>query len=94
MQLGSPFLKLDEERDVGWVPVNAQGRRALGEALFPAKSRAELKLLVDIPEELRKNEYEVLVRQLHESEEVGRVTWRLVPPDRKERLTQPRRAKR
>lgn len=79
----SPFLKLDEKRRVARLPLNPYGRTILGEALFPAKWREKLRLLVHIPKELRKNEYEVFVRQLYEDEEVGRITWRLVPPDRK-----------
>lgn len=38
-----------------------------------------LRLLVHIPEEFREHRYDVAVRQLYEAEEVGRVTWRLVP---------------
>lgn len=86
----SPFVKIDEKLRLAWLPVNPHGRRMLGEALFPAKSRAQLRLLIHIPEELRENEYEVFVRQLYEKEELGRVTWRLSPPDRKERPTQQR----
>jgi hypothetical protein len=37
---------------------------------------------VDLPEEDRENEYEIAVRQIHEEEEVGRVTWRLLSPER------------
>jgi hypothetical protein len=51
----------------------------LGEALFPAKSAAELRLLVHIPRAFQREEYEIGVRQLWERREVGRVTWRLVP---------------
>jgi len=77
MQVRSPFLKLDKKSSVAWIPINPQGQNSFGEILFPAKSRTKLRLLVHIPEELRKNEYEVFVRQLYEDEEVGRVTWRL-----------------
>lgn len=83
----SPFLKLDEKRQVAWLPLNPYSRTTLGEALFPANSETELKLIVNIPEEFRENEYEVFVSQLYEDEEVGRVTWRLVPEERlRERL--------
>lgn len=78
----SPFLKLDEKRQVAWLPLNPYGRTTLGEALFPANSETELKLIVNIPKEFRENEYEVFVSQLYEDEEVGRVTWRLVPEER------------
>ena len=39
----------------------------------------------ELPEEFRKNEYELFVQQLYNGEEVGRITWRLVPSHRKER---------
>jgi hypothetical protein len=84
----SPFVKTLDKPRRAWLPVNPHGRRMLREALFPAKSRAQLRLLVHIPEKLRRNEFEVFVRQLYQEEEVGRVTWRLVPPDRKKQLGQ------
>jgi len=84
MEERSPLLKIDEKRRVALLPVNPHGRRILGQALFPAKSRAQLRLLVHIPKELRKNEYEVFVRQLYKDEEVGRVTWRLAARERKQ----------
>jgi serine protease len=79
MQERSPFVKLEEKSRVARIPINPHGSRLLGEVLFPAKSRNKLRLLVHIPEELRKNEYEIFVRQLYQNEEVGRVTWRLAP---------------
>ncbi len=79
MQEREPFLKFDEKSQVAWIPIKSQGLHSFGEVLFPAKSRTKLRLLVHIPEELRKNEYEVFVRQLYQDEEVGRVTWRLAP---------------
>jgi serine protease len=78
----TPFMKLDKRREISRVPVNPHGNSALEELLFPAKFRAKLRLMVHIPKEARKNEYEVYVRQLFGEEEVGRVTWRLVPPER------------
>ena len=75
----SPFVKLDKKRQVGLIPVNPRGKRLLAEAIFPAKSRAAMRLLVHIPEDSRDKEYEVSVRQLWERQEVGRVTWRLAP---------------
>lgn len=87
MQERSPYLKIVEKRRTAWLPVNPHGRRILGEALFPAKARIQLRLLVHVPKKLRANEYEVFVRQLYKGEEVGRVTWRLSPPKgRKKRI--------
>lgn len=84
IQERSPFLKIDEKRHVAWLPVNPHGHRRLREALFPTKSRTKMRLLVHIPKEMRKKEYEVYVRQLYKGKEVGRVTWRLAPRDRKQ----------
>lgn len=76
----TPFLKVDEKQDRGLLPVNPHGLRKVADFLFPAKSRAAMRLLVHIPDKYRRNEYEVFVRQLFEGEEIGRVTWRLGPP--------------
>jgi len=75
MQHG-PF-EIDEKRQVLRIPVNPTGSRLLPEMLFPAKSRASLRLLIHIPEKYRARPYQAYVRQLFEKEEVGRVTWRL-----------------
>jgi serine protease len=77
MRERSPFVVVDEAREVGRLPVNPQGRRLLGEAIFPAASRAAMRLLVHIPRAHRRRPYDVYVRQLWEGQEVGRVTWRL-----------------
>ena len=80
LQEHSPYLKrVEKKRDAAWIPVNPHGRRSFGEILLPAKSRSRLRLLVQIPEKLRKNTYQVSVSQFYEKEEVGRVTWRLSP---------------
>jgi serine protease len=71
--------KFDKRRHVALVPVNPHGLRSLGDMLFTAKSRARLRLLVQIPKEYRSMAYEVFVRQMYEDQEVGRVTWRLAP---------------
>jgi len=51
----------------------------VGETLFPADSNIEPRLLVEIPEKRKQDEYEIFVSQLFQGEEVGRVTWHLVP---------------
>jgi hypothetical protein len=59
------------------------GRYRLGPAAIPAKARIRMRLLADIPEEYRKNAFQVYARQLFDGEEeVGRVTWRLERPAR------------
>lgn len=68
--------KIDRKRQRVLVPINPHGLRSFGDMLFPAKSRAKLRLLVQIPKEFRAQAYEVFVRQVYQETEVGRVTWR------------------
>jgi hypothetical protein len=68
--------------------MNPHGLRSLGEMIFSAKSRAKLRLLVQVPKEYQSMAYEVFVRQMDEDLEVGRVTWRLAPL-REHRLMHP-----
>jgi len=79
----SPYLRVDRGRGTTAVPLNPHGRTALGEALFPAGTKAPLRLLVQIPREFRENAYEIFVSQLYEGGEVGRITWRLAPTVRR-----------
>lgn len=81
LRVRSPLVRVDNKRGTARLPINPHGRQSLGEIYFPAKSRTGLRLLVQIPEESRKNQYQVYVRQLYREEEVGRITWRLVPPE-------------
>jgi hypothetical protein len=74
-QLGKVLI--DDKRAVAVIPVNPYGRMRFGEVLFRAKSRAALRLLVQIPEKHRDKTYRIAVRQIWEREEVGRVTWQL-----------------
>jgi hypothetical protein len=74
-QLGS--ISTDDRRRVALIPVNPHGHVLFGDVLFPARSRAALRLLVHIPDKFRKQSYRVAVRQLWERQEVGRVTWQL-----------------
>lgn len=78
--------KFDKRRLSATIPVNPHGKRSLGDMLFPAKSRAKLRLLVQIPKEYRQSAHEVFVRQMFGDEEVGRVTWRLAPRHDKARV--------
>lgn len=72
----------DKKRNVLRLPANPHGKIGFGPVLLGAKLRAQARLLVSIPKELRGNEYEVHVRQVYREQEVGRVTWRLVPKAR------------
>ena len=77
-------LEVDKELPIARLELNPHGLTRFQEIVFPANSRSELRLLVQIPEEEREHEYDVYIRQMYENEEVGRVTWRLSPPSRVE----------
>ena len=53
------------------LPVIHCGATRFPEVVFPAKARIALRLLVKIPEGLRRHEFELFARQLYEGEEVG-----------------------
>jgi hypothetical protein len=74
-----PHAEIDAKNRVARLPVRPAGRFALPPIQFPAKSRARMRLLAAIPKELRGNRFQVAVRQVWEGQEVGRVTWLLVP---------------
>ena len=71
-------VKGAKQRCVVYAPVNPCGRTSFPEVVFPAKSRIPMRLLVNVPREMRKHQFEIFARQWFENEEVGRVTWRLV----------------
>jgi hypothetical protein len=74
---------VDEDRqDALWVPVPAAGICRFDDLWIPSDEPTRLRLLVDPPENLTDGEFEIVVRQLHDDEEVGRVTWLLVSPER------------
>lgn len=62
------------------LPVNT--RHQLGRIELPANTAAASHMLVHIPEELHQKEHRVVIRQLFEGREVGRLTW-LVRPRRR-----------
>jgi serine protease len=76
-QGAGPYDRHDE--GFARLPVRAHGRYRLDEVLLPARSRADARLLVRIPEPFLQYQFEVAVRQLYEGEEVGRVSWLLGP---------------
>ncbi|HKO58993.1 MAG TPA: S8 family serine peptidase [Thermoanaerobaculia bacterium] len=59
--------------------INPSGATRIGRFRFPRHSRNELRLEIEIPEALRIHPHQIAVRQLYEGQEVGRVTWRLMP---------------
>lgn len=86
LQTKSPLAIVDEKHQVVRLPVNPHGRTIILEAALRAKTRTKVRLLVNIPKELRQVEYEVFARQLYGEEEVGRVTWHLVPRELKKKM--------
>lgn len=66
--------------DVAIVSVSAHGRNRFDDLQLAANATFRCRLLAAIPEDLRKESFEVYARQLYEDREVGRVTWRLAPP--------------
>ncbi|MBA4141737.1 MAG: hypothetical protein H0X43_01775 [Nitrosospira sp.] len=74
----APYDKPDRSRLVHLM-IRPCGRVSFPEVVFSAKARIPLRLLVKIPEEMRQYQFELFARQVYEGEEVGRVTWRLVP---------------
>jgi hypothetical protein len=79
MKVHAPF-NANKKRGRVRLACNPHGREKFNEMVFPSKSRTKLSLLVQIPKESRDNPYQVYARQLYQDQEVGRVTWRLVPP--------------
>ena len=61
------------------IPIGPQGVGRLGEVELKADARVASHLLVELPEEHRGSSHEVAARQLYNGQEVGRITWRLMP---------------
>lgn len=61
------------------IPLPESETRALGEIRLPATTAAASHLLVHIPPDLHRKPHDVAIRQLYKGQEVGRITWRLVP---------------
>jgi hypothetical protein len=77
-------LEDGREKGIKRVVVNPRERHPFRSIPFPKNLREQMRLVANIPAESRQQSYEVFVRQLYKNEEVGRVTWRLVPPVKKE----------
>jgi hypothetical protein len=75
----SAYASLDKTRKRVRVPVNPHGRTVIADGVFPVGGAMPMRLVVALPKALRRNAYEVYVRQVFEELEVGRVTWRLAP---------------
>jgi Subtilase family len=77
-------VKRTKNHSVVHIPVNPCGQTTLAEMTFPAKAKIQMRLLVNVPKDLRGHEFEIFARQLYENEEVGRVTWRLAPSGKRD----------
>ncbi|HEY5857852.1 MAG TPA: S8 family peptidase [Aldersonia sp.] len=67
----------NKKRKTCVFPLPHFGTYRLVDSIIPARARIRLRLLVHIPKKYRKTAFQILVRQIFEREEVGRVTWRL-----------------
>jgi len=81
---GSPYVLHNKKRKVGFAPIKPLGKSKLENITFRANSKTALKLFVHVPEKLKKQSYIIAVRQMLEGKEVGRFTWKLVPPKKRE----------
>ena len=64
------------------ITLPPSARHELGRIELPANTAAASHMLVHIPEERHHKEHRVVIRQLFEGREVGRITW-LVRPRRR-----------
>jgi len=62
------------------IALPADAVHALGEIKLPARTAAASHLLVSIPRSQHDKPYEIAILQRYKGQEVGRITWRLVPP--------------
>ena len=81
----SPHVRIDPQTGLAHIPLPAAGRHAFADMLFPAKARFKMRLLAAVPEKQRHRTYQVVARQLHGRQELGRVTWLLSPAERVQR---------
>lgn len=82
------MAKLPIDPNLVLLPIYVHGIKRFREVLLPAKSRTQMQLLVHIPDAMRNHAYEIYVRHLYQGEEVGRTTWRIVPPQIESKFTQ------
>ena len=76
------ILKLEVARSLYLMPAFLENRRreeTRKRIVISAKARIPMRLLVDVPREMRKHQLEIFARQCFANEEVGRITWRRAP---------------
>jgi hypothetical protein len=76
-----PVESIEMEDRTKWLAIrlNPHGRSRTQEIMFPREFRSRCRLLFDLPERIRKDYGEVSIRQYSQNQEVGRMTWRLMP---------------
>lgn len=74
-----PKFEIDEKKRVARMRLRPSGKHLFPRLTLPAKSRSRLRLLVQIPENMRKRTFQIAARQMNEEQEMGRVTWQLAP---------------
>jgi subtilase family protein len=65
------------------LPLNPSGVNQFEKIPFRVNSLNPLQLTVRFPDQEDNRTYELFARQLYEGEEIGRITWRFVPPAKK-----------
>jgi hypothetical protein len=81
-----PIKPVKGRKDSGRIVCAISGSLRVGAMHFPAKFRARMRLVVELPKEARRHSgYQIHARQVfidkERNDEVGRVTWHLVSPD-------------
>ncbi|MHC1703660.1 MAG: S8 family serine peptidase [Tenuifilaceae bacterium] len=83
---GSPYVLHNKKKRLAFAPVNPLGNTRLNDIDFKANSKTKLRLFVHVPEKMKTRSYIIAVRQLLDDKEVGRFTWKLVPPKKREKV--------
>ena len=79
LQVQPVQVKGAKQRRLVYAPINPCGRTSFPEVIFQQHHGFPMRLLVNVPREMRKHQFEIFARQWFENEEVGRMTWRLAP---------------
>lgn len=61
------------------IPLLPHGRQSLGRIELAAGTAAASHMLIQIPEQKHQHPLKVIIRQLYDEQEVGRITWVLLP---------------
>lgn len=78
LQATPALIKRSDERVC--IDLHPQGTTLFGAVRLDARQQIPVQLRVQIPEAHRNLSYDIVLRQLYEGQEVGRISWRLAPP--------------